>query len=420
MGAVRLRHGGRGGGHVDADAPAPDRWRSTAGRTSAAWRGVPPLPLTQYAPTYRGPAAQRSEIRVAYDDEALYAAGWFYDDEPAGIRVNSLYRDRWNGDDAFAIYVDAFNDNTNAKWFGTTPAAMRFDVLVSEDGAKTNDSWDALLGRARRRSRARAGSWRCASPSRRSASRRTADRAVMGLTVTRLVSRSGERVTFPDIDPRFEFRRPSQAQDVALAGVRSRRPFYFTPYALAGVRAARVRERRALRGRTGRHARGGRGPALRALRHAHARPHREHRLRAGGGGRGAGRARPLPALLPGEAPLLPGGQRRVRLRDDGRRTALPLAAHRPHRRPSAGAGAGRRAARGPRRGRGTSGSSTCRRTTSPARRPRTSACCGCGAPCSTRTRRRASWPPPAPAADGTTSRSGSTGPSASAATSTSR
>jgi hypothetical protein len=55
-----------------------------------------------------------------------------------------LYRDRWNGDDAFAIYIDAFNDNQNAKWFGTTPAGMRFDLLVSDDGATTNDNWDSF------------------------------------------------------------------------------------------------------------------------------------------------------------------------------------------------------------------------------------------------------------------------------------
>jgi hypothetical protein len=31
----------------------------------AAWLAVAPLPLTQYAPVYRGAPAQRSEIRVA-------------------------------------------------------------------------------------------------------------------------------------------------------------------------------------------------------------------------------------------------------------------------------------------------------------------------------------------------------------------
>jgi hypothetical protein len=97
-----------------------------------------------YTPVFRGTPTQRTEIRVAYDDQFFYAAGWFYDTEPSRIRVNSLYRDRWNGDDAFALYIDAFNDNRNAKWFGVTPAGMRFDELVSDDGATLNASWDTF------------------------------------------------------------------------------------------------------------------------------------------------------------------------------------------------------------------------------------------------------------------------------------
>jgi hypothetical protein len=199
-----------------------------------AWRSVPPLPLTLYAPVYRGTAAQRTEIRVAYDGEALYAAGWFYDADPGGIRVNSLYRDRWNGDDAFAIYVDAFNDNTNAKWFGTTPAAMRFDQLVSDDGARLNESWDGYWDSE---TSVTSEGWfaEVRIPFSTLGFQAVDGRAVMGLTVTRLVSRSGERVTFPDIDPRFEFRAPSQAQDVVLDDVRRRTPLYLTPYARAGV-----------------------------------------------------------------------------------------------------------------------------------------------------------------------------------------
>ena len=109
-----------------------------------AWQEVPALPLTMYAPVFRGTPTQRTVIRVAYDDEYFYAAGWFYDTDPSRIRVNSLYRDRWNGDDAFAIYIDAFNDNRNAKWFGVTPAGIRFDQLVSDDGATLNASWDTF------------------------------------------------------------------------------------------------------------------------------------------------------------------------------------------------------------------------------------------------------------------------------------
>jgi hypothetical protein len=57
----------------------------------------------------------------------------------------------------------------------------------------------------------------------------------MGMTVTRLVSRTSERVTFPEIDPQFQFRQPSVAQNIVIRGVTGSNPVYVTPYGLAGV-----------------------------------------------------------------------------------------------------------------------------------------------------------------------------------------
>lgn len=202
-----------------------------------AWAAATPLPLTMYLPVFRGAPTQRSEIRVAYDDGHLYFAGWFYDSEPGAIRVNSLYRDRWNGDDAFAIYLDAFNDNRNAKWFGITPAGMRFDQLVADDGQTLNGAWDAFWDA---RTRITDEGWfaEVRIPFSTLGFQAIDGRAVMGLTVTRLVSRLNERVTFPAIDPRHEFRQPSVARDIAIGGVRSDRPLYTTPYVLAGMQRA--------------------------------------------------------------------------------------------------------------------------------------------------------------------------------------
>jgi hypothetical protein len=199
-----------------------------------AWRGIAPLPLTMYLPVFRGRPTERSEIRVAYDDHYFYVGGWFYDSDPKGIRINSLYRDRFAGDDTLAVYIDAFNDNQNAKWFGITPAGMRFDLLVSEDGNTTNDNWDGFW---ETRTTITDEGWfvEVRIPFSTIGFRTDADGgATMGLTVTRLVSRLGERVTFPAIDPKFAFRRPSVAQDVRLRGVTSQTPFYLTPYVLAG------------------------------------------------------------------------------------------------------------------------------------------------------------------------------------------
>ena len=200
----------------------------------SAWQQVAPLPLTLYLPVFRGTATQRSEIRVAYDDENFYVAGRFFDSEPDGVRINSLYRDRWNGDDALAIYIDAFNDNTNAKWFGITPAAMRFDQLVSDDGQTLNASWDGFWDA---KSVVTSEGWQTEVriPFSTIGFQVVGDSVVMGLTVTRLVARINERVTFPAIDPRYQFRQPSVAQDIVLRGVRAGKPLYLTPYALTGM-----------------------------------------------------------------------------------------------------------------------------------------------------------------------------------------
>ena len=199
-----------------------------------AWQQIPTLPLTMYTPLFKGVPTQRTELRVSYDDEFLYVGGWFYDTDPSGIRINSLYRDRWIGDDALAIYVDAFNDNQNAKWFGTTPGGIRFDLLVSDDGNTTNDNWDTFWTS---KTSVTSEGWfaEVRIPFSSLGFQAGPDgRAVMGLTVTRLVSRLNERVTFPEIDPKFPFRRPSSARDVSLRGVRSKTPFYLTPYVLGG------------------------------------------------------------------------------------------------------------------------------------------------------------------------------------------
>jgi Domain of unknown function (DUF5916)/Carbohydrate family 9 binding domain-like len=202
------------------------------------WQNAPVLPSTMYTPVFNGAVTERSELRVVYDDANIYVGGWFYDSNPKGIRINSLYRDRWNGDDTLAIYIDAFNDNQNAKWFGITPAGMRFDSLVSDDGNVINDNWDGFWSAS---TTITDQGWfvEARIPFSTLGFQVDADgRVVMGLTLTRLISRKGERVTFPAIDPKFPFRRPSLAQDVMLRDVHARKPFYLTPYALAGGKDA--------------------------------------------------------------------------------------------------------------------------------------------------------------------------------------
>jgi hypothetical protein len=212
----------------------PSPIRLDGDMSDSAWSAVRPLPLTMYSPTPGGEASERTEIRIAYDDQYLYAGGWFFDSRPEEIRVNSLYRDRWSGDDAFAVLVDPFNDNENGLWFLTTPAGVRIDQTISGDARSFNDSWNAVWEVA---TRITSEGWfaEMRIPLSVLGFQDSGGRVVMGLTVTRLIARNNERVTFPAIDPRHEFRQPSVMQDVVLQDVVARRPVYLTPYLLSGV-----------------------------------------------------------------------------------------------------------------------------------------------------------------------------------------
>jgi hypothetical protein len=209
-----------------------------------AWQRVEPFPMTMYQPTYRGGVSQRTEVRVAYDDEYLYVSGRLYDANPEGIRTNSLYRDRYSGDDTFAIIIDPFNGHQNALWFFTTPAGVRFDMAVSNDaqggfGDTVNQSWDTFWTSAATQNN---NGWfaEMRIPLSSLGFQAEGDEVTMGLITYRFRAQSNERYIYPAIPPDWQlgFAKPSQAQDVTLQGVDAARPIYLTPYALGGMEQA--------------------------------------------------------------------------------------------------------------------------------------------------------------------------------------
>ncbi|RMB60444.1 hydrolase [Dokdonia sinensis] len=99
----------------------------------------------QYFPTDTLQATNQTEIRMLYDDAKLYI----------GIKVNasgkdyivpSLRRDfRAGGSDNITLMFDTFNDGNNAFLFGSNPAGVRREALVSGGGKELRGfttSWD--------------------------------------------------------------------------------------------------------------------------------------------------------------------------------------------------------------------------------------------------------------------------------------
>ena len=112
-----------------------------------AWQEIEPLRLTMFTPTFRSEPTERTEIRVAYDDNYIYIAGRLYDSESSRVQANSLTRDLDRGGDFFNFMLDTFNDNENLVAFVSTPAGNRLDAEIINDAEgqdSFNQDWNGI------------------------------------------------------------------------------------------------------------------------------------------------------------------------------------------------------------------------------------------------------------------------------------
>ena len=198
------------------------------------WQRIEPLPMVMYKPTYRGEPTEKTEIRVAYDKDYLYCSARCYDTNPSRIRVNSLYRDRSSKDDKFGIILDTFNDKESALSFWTTPAGVRGDEAIFNDGKSDNKHWNTYWDVATVQNEK---GWfvEMRIPFSSLSFQDENGRAVMGLIAYRNIARKNERVIFPDLSPDRGIDTPSRAYPLVLEGIYSQKPVYFTPYIAGGL-----------------------------------------------------------------------------------------------------------------------------------------------------------------------------------------
>ncbi len=81
-------------------------------------------------------ATERTEIRVVFDDEAMYVGAWMFDSDPTGIVFGETRRDAsLEETDALLLIFDTYLDRQNGFVFGTTPAGIEYDGQVTREGA---------------------------------------------------------------------------------------------------------------------------------------------------------------------------------------------------------------------------------------------------------------------------------------------
>lgn len=103
--------------------------------TEPAWQRATPIgTFTQRDPREGAPVSERTEIRLLFDDHALYVGAWLFDSDPAGIVIGDQRRDAsLDQSDAFQIIIDTYLDRQNGFVFATNPNGIEYDGQVANE-----------------------------------------------------------------------------------------------------------------------------------------------------------------------------------------------------------------------------------------------------------------------------------------------
>jgi hypothetical protein len=104
----------------------------------------PETEFMQQDPNEGDPASMRTEIRILYDDEALYFGCTMHDPEPPEIVARLARRDDEVVSDAISIRLDTFHDHQTAFEFTINAAGIKTDILQYNDGQDEDASWDVV------------------------------------------------------------------------------------------------------------------------------------------------------------------------------------------------------------------------------------------------------------------------------------
>ncbi len=89
----------------------------------------------QHEPFDGQPATERTEVRILFDNDALYIAARLFDSDPSGIIRGETRRDiALREQDAFIVVLDTYRDRQNAFLFATTPAGVEHDGQINKEG----------------------------------------------------------------------------------------------------------------------------------------------------------------------------------------------------------------------------------------------------------------------------------------------
>src|SRR4051812_23820028 len=109
-----------------------------------AWTTAVPISgFVQRDPDEGKPATEDTEVRILFDDTAIYIGARLFDDDPQGLSRRLSARDNGFDSDWLGVYLDPLHDRVTGAMFRVSSANAQQDMTLYND-SWTDTSWDAV------------------------------------------------------------------------------------------------------------------------------------------------------------------------------------------------------------------------------------------------------------------------------------
>jgi len=202
------------------------------------WAMIEPVTgFQQRVPVDGAPASERTEVRIGYDENALYFGFMLYDSEPELIRRSILHRGgRIDKDDRIVIALDTYHDRRNGYIFEIGALGTQDDALFTDESLTLPDwNWDGVYASE---TRVTEEGWVLEIAIPFTTIRFTdVEAPEMGIAFERSIRRKNESVFWPHIGQEYRSGISQVSQYATLTGlqnIRRGRHVEVKPYAIGG------------------------------------------------------------------------------------------------------------------------------------------------------------------------------------------
>ncbi len=204
----------------------------------AFWETIPPITdFRQRVPVDGDFPTERTEVRIAFDSDAIYFGFRLFDSHPDLIRRSILQREgRIDEDDHIWIGLDTYHDGRNAYIFELNSFGTQGDALITDESMALSDwNWEGVY---RSEARVTDEGWTLEVAIPFTTIRfEDAEAPEMGVAIRRAIRRKNEEVFWPHIPQRYRAGFNQVSQYATLSGLRDvRRGRYMElkPFAILG------------------------------------------------------------------------------------------------------------------------------------------------------------------------------------------